>query len=284
MNDNQNLPPRKTLPVVILESMENVVEHSNVDFLLAQIDSSEKNEKDILRVVSSVKKESVPVPEVKDLHDSKVFLKSGAFFHSNERCFNYDDDYFAPPIYYADNSDIDWIHEFNSSHKYLKTSIKDFEMVFNVIESIVKDNIYDEPKLTQVLALMPDNSPPNVIVQAIYERWKQKDKQFGSVISYREYPPDHCHLRQSSITIHRSTNKIRKQLNDLEYLKRLRKELTEIQNQKAEAIKCLNAQKEKQKQDERFVRTALRKLQKRNDIISLVCVPKPTPEKEFKEV
>lgn len=284
MTENASLPPRKTLPVVILDSMENVSEHSNVDFLLAQIDASEKNEKDILRVVSSVKKESVPVPEVRDLRDSKVFLRSGSFFRSNERCFNYDEDYFERPLYYADSSDIEWIREFNASHRYMRTNVRDLEMVFNTAEMIIRNRISDEPKLAQVMAMMPENAPPNAVVQAIFERWRAKEKQFGSAVSYREFPPDHCNLRQTAVGIHRNMNKARKQLNDVEYLRKLRKELLDIQMQKAEAVRCLNAQIEKQKQDERFVRSALRKLQKKNEIISLVCVPKPTPKKEFKEV
>ncbi|KAH0793581.1 hypothetical protein GPJ56_002628 [Histomonas meleagridis] len=271
---------KKALPVVIMDTFENIRE-DNTDFLLSQIDASEKNEKDILRVVSSKEKEDVPVPDIKNVEGPNVFLSSGVFFEAPDRCFNFDKDYFEPPTYNADKSDLLWIEEFNKNHKFLKISVKDLEYIFNIIESIVKDGVYDDPKLPQVLSLVSEPAPAYAVISALYEHWREKDKQYNSAVSYREFPPDHCHLRQSASTAHRSANKIRKQLNDNDYLKRLRKELKEIQRQRAEALRVLKAQEERQFEDEIFVRQAMRKFQKNSQSISMICLPKPTPKHEF---
>lgn len=270
---------KKKMRVVIRDTFEEI-ESDPTEFLLNQLDPLEKNEKDIVSAVQD--NNNVPVPEVTRIAESKAeFLKSGTIFTSEHRCLNYDVDYFEPLTYYADEIDIRWVEEYNSHHKFLRVSTKDIERVFEVLEIIVKDSINEDPKISQVLKLLGDDPPPYVIVQAIYDHWKARDKQNGSVIKWREFPPDHCALRQVTTTMTRGLNKIRKGLNDSEYLKRLFKELHEIQQERAKAIEVLQRQQEKQLEDERAVRQSMRKIQKHlGSSSSLILEPPPKPLNE----
>lgn len=278
------IPTKKKLRIVIKDNFDDE-EDDSTDFLLNQLDATEKNEQDILKAVTSPNNESVPVPENKKIPEISIeYLKSGAVFTSPERCFNYDSDYFEQLKYFADEIDMKWVDEFNKNHKFLKVSIRDVEIVFDKIEDLVKDFIIEEPKLSQILHLIPDPAPPFAVISAIYDHWLTREKQNGSIIKYREYPPDHCMLRKFTADQNRSLNKTRKTLNDGEYMKRLFKELKEIQNERAKAVELLIKQEEKQREDQRTVREEMRKIKK---IIgqspSLMKEPKMAEKRTFKE-
>ncbi|KAK8860224.1 hypothetical protein M9Y10_011889 [Tritrichomonas musculus] len=279
------IPPKKKLRIVIKDSFEDE-EDDTTDFLLNQLDATEKNERDIVKAVTSPNNESVPVPENKKIPEISIeYLKSGAVFTAPERCFNYDSDYFEPLKYLADETDMKWVEEFNKNHKFLKVSIRDVEIVFNKIEDLVKDSIIEDPKLSQIMHLIPDPAPPFPVIKEIYEHWKSRDKQFGSIIKYREYPPDHYNLRKFTAEQNRSLNKTRKSLNDGEYMKRLFKELKEIQNERAKAVELLAKQEEKQREDQRMLREEMRKFKKAIGPSScFIKEPKLTEKRTFKEV
>ncbi|OHT05883.1 hypothetical protein TRFO_26241 [Tritrichomonas foetus] len=278
------IAPKKKLRIVIRDNFEDV-ENDSTEFLLSQLDATEKNEQDIVRAVSSANNESIPVPEVKRIPEiSAEFLKSGAVFDAPERCYNYDSDYFDPLKYFADETDMKWVDDFNKTHKFLKVSIRDVEIVFEKIESIVKDYIIEEPKLSQILHLIPEPAPPYSVISAIYDHWLTREKQNGSIIKYREFPPDHCLLRNVTTTQNRTLFKVRKALNDGEYMKRLFKELKDIQNERAKALETLRKQEERQREDQRMLREEMRKIKK---IIGqnscLVQEPKPMKKRTFDE-
>ena len=284
-NNNLPVPPKKKLRIVIRDSFDEVLEEDKEN-LLNQLDATEKNEEDIVRAVRSGTKESVPTPDNKRVPEMAAeFLKSGAVFDAPDRCFNFDSDYFEPLTYFADETDQKWVDNFNKNHKFLQVSIRDVEIVFEKIESFVKDTLTEEPKFTQVLHMIPEPAPPYAVVSAIYEHWLTREKQNGSIIKYREFPPDHCQLRQVTLTQNRNLAKVRKVLNDADYIKRLFKELREIQNERAKAIELLKRQEEKQREDQRFIREEMRKIKK---IIGpnscFIHEPKPIEKRTFDEV
>jgi hypothetical protein len=206
------------------------------------------------------------------------FLKTGVTFAPTPRVFHYDSDHFEPLRYCANTADIDWITKWNRSHKFLSISIADFEGIFNVIENLVKD-LQDEPKLPRLLMTLPPESPPLTVITAIYEYWRSRDKVYSSAIKFREWPPEHADLRPKTTTLYRNLNKVRKGLSEGEYLKRLLEKLREMQLERKGAIESLQRQQEKQVEDERFVRKAMRTISKNTTVAMSALMLPPTPRR-----
>lgn len=290
MSEQTNFPiqPKKKLRVIIRDSFEEYTE-DNSDFLLSQLDATEKNEQHIVRAVNSAN-ESVPVPENIKIPEMEFeYLKSGVVFTAPERCFNYDSDFFDPLNYIADANDMEWVDNYNLNHKFLKVSIRDVELVFNTIEDLVKDMPPSEPKVAEVMHLLPNHSLPYQVIEDIYDHWQDKEKwkwndQSGSVIKFREFPPDHFNLRTTTISNKKALCKIRKSLSDQDYIKRLYKELQNVQAERDKAISTLERQEEKQREDERMLREETRKIKKLlGDDPCLIQGPKMVQKRTFKE-
>jgi hypothetical protein len=98
----------------------------------------------------------------------------------------------------------------------------------------------------------------------------------GSVLRWREWPPDHADLRAKMMTINRNLIKTQKALGDVEYLKELYEKLKEMQVERQKALELLQRQQEAQIRDERFVRNAMRTVAKNvQDAAAMLMMPVP---------
>jgi len=262
---------KKKLVVEIKDSFgEEVILNSNM--ILSQLDGMEKSETHIVNAVG--RNEVVPTPEFKKVDDISTRLMSNQFFKAPDRCYVYDSDYFEPLVYYANNIDREFIMKYNRGRKFLKMSVKHIEMVFECLEYIVKDSITEMPTLDQLLYMLESDRPPYPIVVAIYEHWKNSKRLGGSVIRLQEYPPEHFSLRSEVTKMRAQLSRQRRNMNDLEYIKRLRKELDDIRGFREKAIETLIQQKDKQKEDIKRLRELMRKAKKKNiPMFSLIHQP-----------
>jgi hypothetical protein len=114
------------------------------------------------------------------------------------------------------------------------------------------------------MGVLPSTAPPLTAVRAIYDHWIQRGttKINGSILKYRAYPPDHGEFRKNIQSDWRLLTKPRKSLSDPDYVKRLFDKLREVRSERRKAIELLQRQQESQTKDERFVRNAIRQLQK----------------------
>lgn len=252
---------KKKLRVVIRDHFPD--EDFDTTDLLAQLDPSEQNEKDIVNAVTSDSNKRVEVPEFERLPNNYDAFRSGAFFDAPHRCFKYDEDYFEPITYFADEQDYQFIQNFNEHHKFLRMRASDLEKVFDVCEEFMKDSLTDPPTLSQVMYILGENAPAREIVQAIHEHWVSRPKLGGSIMRYLEFPPDHCQLRQRLFQWFRNCNKCKKGLGDRNYIEALLG-LLEANNEACiRAEDLLEEQKRKQIEDEKFVRQRQRIMEKR---------------------
>jgi hypothetical protein len=272
------IQPKKKLHVMIRDAFEEI-ESEPLDFLLSQLDLTEKNETDVVRAVESGGGGIVPVPEVLKIPESRAdYLKTGVTLTRVPRCFQYDTDFFEPIRYYADADDTEWLQRWNATQPFMQISLENLEQVFSVLEFIVKDSCSPEdPKLSRVLLLLPDDAPPLAVVSAIYGHWMERgaSKMNGSILKYREYPPNHGGFQAKLQSANRTLMKQRKAMSDVEYLKRLSEKLREIQAERQRAVKLLHRQEESQVRDERFVRKAIKQVQKVNSLWGLLMAPPP---------
>jgi predicted secreted protein len=276
---------KKKLRVVVRDTFEDL-EDESADFLLSQLDSLEKNELDIRRAVED-SSAPLPVPEVHKRPESRLeYLRSGVAIASVPRCFAYDTDFFEPVHYFADEADLEWLAQWNRAHSFLQISPADLEMVFGTLEFIVKDAAQsEEPKLARLLMLLPPGAPPLAVVAAVHEHWRGREKVNGSVLRWREWPPDHADLRAKVTTINRNLAKTRKALGDVDYLKKLYEKLKEMQGERQKAQELLQRQQEAQIRDERFVRNAMRTVSKNaQDAASMLIMPAPRAAEKVDEI
>jgi hypothetical protein len=266
---------KKKLRVIIGDHFEPL-DVDQTAFRLSQLDAAERNERDIRQHVESGA--PVTIPHVNRMPESRQdFLKAGITAPPPSRAFRYDSDHFEPLRYFANATDLKWIEKFNSCHKFLCLSVPDFEDIIQAIENIVKD-AQDEPKLSRLLLLLPGDSPPLAVVSAVYEYWQGKDKMFGSAIRFREWPPEHVDLRTKYTGLYRNLNKARKGMSDSDYLKKLLKELHEIQRERKDALDNWQKQRERQIEDERFVRKTVRTMSAAVGSAAHLLLP-PTPRR-----
>jgi hypothetical protein len=260
------ISPKKKLPVVIRDSFDDI-EPESMDFLLSLLDGVGKKQADLMRAVEAGPGSAdLPVPEVHKIPESRTeSLKAGVTLNQIPRCFRYDRTFFAPLRYYADACDIDWVLDWNKTHPFLPIGVADLETVFGILEFIVKDSCSSEdPKLSRVMGVLPSTAPPFAAVRAIYDHWIQRGstKVNGSILKYRAYPPDHGEFRKNIQSDWRLLIKPRKSLSDPDYVKRLFERLREIRSERRKALELLRRQREAQIKDERFVRNAIRQIQK----------------------
>lgn len=252
---------KSKIPVMVSERFDRVVVF-NESSGLKKLDDNEQNEKHIVKAVHNDGK--VPTPEYKRI-ERPLEAKSEVFFNAPTRCFIYGSEFFEPLTYYAVAEDIDFIRNFNNAHKFLQMSSRQLEIVFEAIESIVKDGITESPSIEQVLYLLDTNAPPYPVVEAIFNYWYTKPKLSGSVIKMMEFPPEHANIRQAQIKYVASRNKQRKLQNDSGYMRRLRSELDEVRKMRAVAIELLEEQKTKRREDIIFLRQIVRKAKSNAD-------------------
>jgi hypothetical protein len=272
------IPAKKKVRVFIRDAFDEVETESS-EFLLSQLDALEKNETDIVRAVEAGSGAAVPVPEVEKIPEARAgSLRTGVTVSRVPRCFQYDTDYFEPIHYFADNNDMEWLIQWNRAHPLLPITIENLEQVFSSLEFIVKDSCSPEdPKLSRLMLLLPDDSPPFAAVTAIYGHWTERSnsKLNGSILKYRDQPPDHWGFRGKLQNMNRQNVKQRKSISDADYLKKLSEKLREFQAERTKATELLQRQQESQVKDERFVRKVMRQIQRAGNPCALLVLPTP---------
>lgn len=259
MQDARNQARRK-FRVVIRDHFNQ--EESDVGNLLEQLDPAEQNEVDIVAAVR--KRETLRVPTADRVTTTtQNIYRSSTHFEAPPRCFNYDSDYFAPLVYYADETDFKFIEKFNREHKFLKMSTADLECVFLACEEIVKDTLSEAPSFEQVLLSIGSTGPPILVAEAIFHHWESREKQNGSVIRWRDFPPDHCDLRQEAVRSFREMNRSRKNMKPGDYLRDLFRNLAVINEERKNATELLEQTERKRLANERFVREKMRQVETR---------------------
>ena len=240
---------------------------------LRKLDGTEQNEKHVVQAVSS-ESIKVPIPKIKKIPKTPE-SQSSVYFSAPSRCFIYDSSFLEPMVYYCDIQDQELIHLFNLTHKFLKMTTKQVEQVILALEMIVKDFLTDNPPIDQVLYLLDDQAPPYPIVKAIYDHWRQRIRLNGSLLRYLEFPPDHCGIRASHIKMITQKNKNRKNMADLTYIRRLHSELNDIREKRDDAVKLLELENQKRKENIVFIRKVMRKVKaKAPPNYSLMLQPK----------
>lgn len=257
--------------VVVSDNITPVIVHSE-KIGLKKLDGSEQNERHVVQAVSSADAK-VPIPKV-DKIVKREAEKSSVYFSCPPRCFIYDNTFYEPLVYYCDKMDIDFIRNFNNTHKFLQMTTKQLETVFIAIENIVKDFLTDKPTIDQVLILLDDNAPPYPVVKAIFDHWNDRPKLAGSVLRFEEFPPDHCGIRQNHIKTVTKSNKTRKSTNDFTYLRRLKDELALVRQKRQDALELLEEQNKKRAENIVFLRQMARKAQAKGEsMLALVLEP-----------
>jgi hypothetical protein len=273
------ISPKKKLRIVMRDSFDDI-ESESMDFLLSLLDGVGKKQSDLLRAVESGPGSAdLPVPEVHKIPESRIdSFRTGVTVNRVPRCFEYDRTYFSPLRYYADAEDIDWVLQWNQNHPFLPIGLPDLEGIFGILEFVVRDSCSPEdPKLSRVMGVLPSDAPPLAVVRAIYDHWIQRSatKINGSILKYRAYPPDHGEFRKNIQSDWRVLMKPRKTLSDADYIKRLFERMREVRTERRKAIELLQRQREAQVKDERFVRNAIRQLQKMEAGSALLLPPTP---------
>ena len=275
--------PKKKMSIVIQDHFD-AREIERTDYILSQLDTTEKNEIDIVNAVSG-NKDGVPTPEVTAVQNyNSESLKSGSVFSAPNRCYNYDSDFFEPLEFFADEDALKFIEKFNATHKFLQMTPHDLEIVFKAIEEFAKDLLPEPPTLEKTEYFLGSKAPPHIIVSAIFDYWQTRPKQSGSVIKNFEFPPDHYQLRQGTQKIWRNHAKPRRDLSDTDYLKKLFEKLNEINQKREKMVAIYKEQVEKQHKEEKIVRDAYRKLKlKKTDTSSpsLTLPPKTNKENDL---
>jgi hypothetical protein len=82
-----------------------------------------------------------------------------------------------------------WLRHFNTVHPYLRISPDLLESVFLTIEQVVRDREVARPDLDTVL-LMSDAAAPREVIEALFKYWRSRPRVDGSVLRWREWPPD----------------------------------------------------------------------------------------------
>jgi hypothetical protein len=270
------IPPKKKLHVLIRDAFDDS-ELESSDFLLGQLDTLEKNETDIVRAVEARSGAAVPVPEVERIPEARAdCLRTGVTLSRIPRCFQYDTDYFEPIHYFADAADMAWLTQWNRGHAFVQITVENLEQVFGVLEFIVKDSCSSEdPKLSRVMLLLPEEAPPLAVVSAIYGHWVERatTKINGSILKYREHPPDHWGFRAKLQSLNRQIVKQRKSLTDWDYIRKLNERLKEVRSERQKAVELLQRQKEGQVGDERFVRKMIKQMQRAGSTCGMMIPP-----------
>lgn len=248
---------KTSVPAVIFDEFN---EHHTVikeRIALEKLDANEQNEKHIVNATHG--QGYVPTPTGNRVEHTS-YSKSRTFWKAPTRCFVYDTDFFEKMEYYADTDDIEFVQNFNNTHKFIKMTTKQLEDIFLVIESIVRDDVTEIPEISQVMYLLPDNAVPYPIIQAIYDYWNKKSKLRGSVLHMKEYPPEHSGIRSEFVKKITSSKKITK--SPANYIKKLHSELETIQAARLQAIDMVNEQLKSRKENIVFLRSISRKLEK----------------------
>ena len=255
-NDEFPISSKATYPVVVFESYNEHHTLISEKSALEKLDAGEQNEKHIVQ--ASKGEGSVPTPKGSKVEDDTWFSKSMSFFKAPNRCFVYDHDFFEEVVYYADTEDVQFVNYFNKTHKFIQMTTRQLEKIILTIETIVKDGVTEVPTMEQILFLLDKDPPPYPIIEAVFEHWNSRAKLKGSILHLKEYPPDHAGIRQEYIKKLSSNKKVTK--SPASYIKKLHAELETIQQSREDAIKLLETEQKKRRENIVYIREMIRKV------------------------